>query len=146
MNVALAVRDAIECQGIGPSKWGLLDCVTIVRAVIDAQGVAAAFKIPHELGSPADEAAAVKAAIREFGSLRKGWLKAVEREHHLREWAGPPDVGMIGLTADDFTIGGRKAEYGPSLAVYGPDIIPLCRTPNGLAVAHPIERLWRVVR
>ena len=146
MDVALAVRDAIEREGLGPSTWGLLDCVTIVRAVIDAQGVAAAFQIPHELGSPEDAAAAVKAAIREFGSLRNGWLKAIEREPHLREFAGPPDVGMIGLTADDFTIGGRKAEYGPSLAVYGPDIVPLCRTPAGLAVAHPIERLWRVVK
>ena len=144
MDLARAVREVMESEGHGPSRWGYHDCISLIRSVIQAHGVEPRFGLPEELGICIDEEDAVKSAIRHFGGLRAGWLCAIEREPALREWTGEPLPGCVGITADPFTLDSLPAAFAPSLAVYGPDLLPMCRTPSGLAVAHPIERVWRV--
>ena len=146
MNIALDVRDALEAEGLGPSEWGRSDCVSLIRAAILAQGVEPLFELPDEIDGTANEAEAVAMAKREFGSLEAGWLAAVEREPALVPWDGDPFPGAIGLTAESFEIDGIPADFGPTMCVYGPDLVPLTRTKQGLGVAHPVARLWRVAR
>ena len=145
MSVSERIRAAIEIEGSGPSEWAVRDCISLIRSVIEAQGVQPSFGLPEEMGICIDEADAVVQSKRVFGSLKAGWLAALNREPALIEWDGEPDVGMIGLTADDYTLDGQPPTLKPALAVFGPELLPLSRTPTGLAVAHPIVKVWRVL-
>ena len=144
MDIQSAIREALEREGAGPSEWAVRDCISLIREAIRAHGVEPTFGLPEELDLCIDEAHTVMQARHVFGSLKAGWLTAIERCSELHEHDGDPRPGMIGLTALDYRLDGQAPTWTPALAVYGPDLKPVCRTPSGLAVAHPIERVWRV--
>ena len=144
VDIQTAIRDVLEREGTGPSQWAVRDCISLIRSTIAAHGIEPTFGLPEELGLCIDEAHAVEESKRVFGSLREGWLTTIERCAELHEHEGDPRPGMIGLTAAVYRLDGLAPTWSPGLAVYGPDLKPVCRTPSGLAVAHPIERVWRV--
>ena len=144
MDLIRSVRDAIEAEGHGPSVWRKRDCISIVRAVIAAHGVEPSFRLPAVLNRVKGEAGAIRKAVKTWGSLRDGWLHAIGDEPALVPYDGPLLPGLIGLTADEYALDGVYRGEGAAVVVYGPELIPLARTPSGLSVAHPVERLWKV--
>ena len=134
----------MERHGLGPSVWRERDCFSFVTAALKAQGVAnPSFALPEPLRAATSEAGAIARGIAEYGSLRAAWLEVIAGEPRLREVGlDAMHPGCVGLTADEYALSGMAPDGGPALVVIGADCKAYARTPRGLAVAHPVERIW----
>ena len=145
----LRLRDVLEREGIGPSKWRQRDCITLVRAVIrELSGQEPKFTLPA-WAEDLSEKETLRQAPRHYGTLRQGWIDLLEGEpllHRLPEGV-LPSPGMIALTpVRDFEVEGAASVRGPWVGVIAPTCELLVRTPNGLASAWPIADLWEIRR
>lgn len=70
------LREAMDREGLGPSKWRKRDCVTLVRAVIrELSGSEPVFDLPAWADGMSEQEA-IRRAPREHGTLRKGWRRS----------------------------------------------------------------------
>ena len=138
------ITNAIETQGVGDTIWRERDCVTFIRAIIKAHGVEPKFSLPQGYEHVESELEAIKETVKRFGSMEAGWIDAIMREPALMEWDKEPRTGMLFLSETEFTFNGQKGEHGPVIGVFGADLKPWARTPNGIAIVHPIKSIWRI--
>ena len=142
------LREVLEREGIGPSKWRQRDCITLVRAVIrELSGQEPTFGLPSKAEGLSEKDVILRAP-REYGSLRKAWLALLEAEPLLNRLprGSLPSPGMIALTpARGLKVeSGRAPSRGPLLGVIAPTCHLLVRTSEGLAPAWPVADLWKV--
>ncbi len=145
----LRLREILEREGLGPSRWGERDCLTLARAAIgELSGVETSLALPA-WAAGLSERQAILRAPRVHGSLRAAWLALLAAEPLLRRLpAGTPRrPGMLALTpAKGFTVGGlAPVEPGPMLGVIGPECALWVRAREGLRRADPAAELWEVV-
>ena len=143
------VRDVLEREGLGPSRWRERDCITLARAMIrELSGSKPAFDLPG-WAEGLTEREAIRRAPREHGSVRNCWLQMLSSEPLLKRLKRGtiPSPGMIALTpARGFEINHAPSLIrGPLIGVIGPDCVLWGRSNEGLARLHPIADLWEVV-
>ena len=136
------IRDAMEREGLRASVWQERDCLSLLRAVLAAQGVTPSLELPARLRSCKSDESAIAKAVKLYGSTRNAWLEIIAKEKALVETVSA-NPGSIGLTADEWMLEGYGMQRHAMPVVYGTDYLPYARTRTGLAVcATPIERIW----
>lgn len=145
----LRLRNVMEREGLGPSKWRERDCITFVRAVIrELSGQEPTFNLPAWTETLGEQEVILRAP-REHGAIRRGWLELLNAEPLLRRVnkGELPRPGMIGLTpAKGFGVDQVVAPArGPLIGVVGPDCAFWTRMHDGLKRAYPIVDYWEVI-
>lgn len=145
---ALRLREVLEREGLGPSRWRERDCITLVRAVIrELSGSEPDFDLP-EWATGLSEAETIRRASQHYGTLRRGWVQLLDAEPLLRRVApgSQSEPGAIALTpARGISLDGVPTSIrGPLIGVIGPECAFWIRTSEGLRRARPVAELWEV--
>ena len=148
-RISKLIRTVLESQGLGESEWRRNDCISMVRAIIEAQsGVASQFGT--EAWEQAGFVECYKTAISRYGSLENGYLRLLDAEPQLvRRQDDGLSIGDIGLSVvpvgkrQEQEVSGRETMV---LCFIGPGYRAYTRATSGIRRVGRPYAVWTVRR
>lgn len=147
-----AIRAAVDMHRTGPYVWGRRDCITLVEAVLGAQGIHVNFRAVGKATVLPTAEDTMIAAVRKWGTLQAMFaehldaVEGLERADSEFEW----EAGMVGLTPQEgqFAIGMRMVDAddmgGSTAGVVDERVVPRIMTfDRGLQTVGKLWPRWK---